>query len=437
VLLIVQRPSAWVAGLVILAVPVQPYVTTVAGEPVSVLFVACVLATTVATLEGGVAAAPRIKSSALVAVTPWIGLLLVLPTVLGHGEMHELLYLGMFVDIAWICTRVASLYPEGRLLVVLVFLGSAGVQSLFALVEYVTGRSIDLYGGAGNATYSAQSYFFTYGSSIRTTGTFFDPISLGNVLAMAFPLAVLVLLRRGLRPSYRWFGGAMALLIIAGLIVSLSRASWLGAIAGVLCMAAFSSGEQRRRALALSLSLIIGGLAVATIFYGPLITQRFDSILHPTASTVSTANGDRAREQLWKISWATFESDPVTGVGFGNLVGHIEAVLPGANSSTNASNTYLQYLAEGGVFGGAALVLFIGGMGVDLCRSKDIDWLYPALLGSSVSVAVTWVTDYTVRYYAVAGCLAVVVGLVASSSYRPVPDIVEGTSRRVLRAAVR
>ncbi|HXN58930.1 MAG TPA: O-antigen ligase family protein [Acidimicrobiales bacterium] len=415
-LLTVRRPSLWATGLVILTIPIEPYVMTIHGQPVSILFVTALQATVVVTIEGGLRHTQR--RSTLGAVSPWIALLLIIPTILGASVIHELLCVLMFVDVAWICTRVAFLYADGREVIVLVFIGLAGVQSLLALSEYISGHSINLYGGAGTPTYSTQDYFFTFGTNIRTTGTFFDPISLGNVLAMALPLALLVLLRRDSRTAYRWFAGAMALLVIGGLTVSLSRASWIGACAGVLCVAFFSRGVLRRRAFGLAATLLLGSLIIGSTLYGPALAARFDSIFHPTASTVRTAPGDKLREQDWNVSFGVFEQNPITGVGFGRLVAHLEAEIPGTDSSSQAQNTYLQYLAEGGVIGGAALLLLGAAVSNDLYRSRRTDWLYPGLVGSFVSVAIAWVTDYTVQYYAVAGCLAVAVGLAASSSYR-------------------
>ena len=314
-------------------------------------------------------------------------------------------------------------------MILLLLLASAGVQSALALVQHATGHQLNLYGGAGTATYSASNYFFNYGSAARTTGTFFDPISLGNVLAMALPLGLLVVLRKDTRMSYRLFAGAMGLLIVGGLTVSLSRASWLGAIAGVLCLPLFSRGDQRRRALALSGSLIVGGLLVASMLYGPVVASRFASILHPTASTVRTASGDKTREYDWNVSFGVFEENPVTGIGFGELASRLQSLIPGTSPSGHAQNTYIQYLAEGGVFG-AALLLLAGGVSVDLYRARRTDWLYPGLVGSFVSIAVVWVTDYTVRYYAVAGCVAIVVGLAASSSYKSADVASDLSSRR-------
>ena len=180
-------------------------------------------------------------------VLPYAMVLLLVPVALGVQPLHEVLYVLAFLDIAWLCGKVGGLYPDGRLLVVLFFVGSASLQALVALAQYVTGNAFNLYGGAGSATYSAQSYFFNYGTTARTTGTFFDPISLGNVLAMALPLALLLVLRSQLPGRVRLAAAAAGVILVGGLAVSLSRASWIAAAVGVIAVALFSHGDQRRQ----------------------------------------------------------------------------------------------------------------------------------------------------------------------------------------------
>jgi len=420
VLLTVRRPSLWAVGLVVLSVPLAPYVMTVGTQPVSILVATTGLATVVVLVEGGLRRGPGGRS-ALARTVPWILALLVLPTVLGGSLGHELLYLALIVDIGWMCTRVADLYPDGRLLLVLVFLGGAAGQAALALVQHSTGKQYSLYGGAGTATFSSAHYFFNYGSAARTTGTFFDPISLGNVLALALPLALVVVVRTDVRPARRWFAGCTGALLLGGLTVSLSRASWIGAVAGIVVVCLLSRGSQRRRAVTVATTLLVAALFVASTLYGPALTTRFDSILHPTASTVRTAAGDRARQTAWNFAITTFEQAPLTGVGIGNLAGRYEAHVVGSDSSTHASDVYLQYLAEAGLLGGAALVLLAGGVAVDLYRTRRTDLLAPGLTGAYATVAVTWVTDYTVRYYAVAGCFALLLGLTASARRQVAP----------------
>jgi len=416
VFLSVERPSGWAMGLVAITIPVEPYVATIHGQPISVLLAVLVVATFVVEIEAGGRRRTPLRSPALVRSIPYAMVLLLIPTATGVQPLHELLYVLAFLDIAWLCAKVGRLYPDGRLLIVLFFVGSASLQALVALAQYITNNAFNLYGGAGSATYSAQSYFFDYGTTARTTGTFFDPISLGNVLAIALPLAVLLALRAEISRRIRLGAAGAAALLIGGLAVSLSRASWMGATAGILAVAVFSRGDQRRRGAALAGVLIIGALSAASLLYGPAITSRFTSILHPTGSNVRTASEDKGREEDWAEALAVFEAHPITGVGFGHLVERLEAAVPGNGPSSQAQNTYLQYLAEGGIFGAGVLLLLVGGVCADLHRTRRVDWLYPGLAGASVGVAVTWVTDVTVRYYSVAGCLAILVGLIASAA---------------------
>jgi O-antigen ligase len=378
--------------------------------------VTLVVANIVVVVEDGGGRRPPPRTSALVRILPFATVLLLLPAGIGVQPLHELLYVLAFLDIAWLSAKVGAMYANGRLLVVLFFVGSASLQALVALAQYATNNAFNLYGGAGSATYSAQSYFFNYETTARTTGTFFDPISLGNVLAMALPLAFLLVLRTELPGRIRLAAAAGGVVLVGGLAVSLSRASWIAAVIGVLAVALFSRGDQRRRGALLAGVLIVGALSVASALYGPAITTRFTSILHPTSSNVRTASGDRAREEVWATALDVFDAHPVTGVGFGNLVDTLEATVPGSGPSSQAQNTYLQYMAEGGAFGAGVLLLLIGGVFTDLYRTRHTDWLHPGLVGAALGVAVTWVTDVTVRYYAVAGCLAILIGLIASAA---------------------
>ncbi len=439
-LLFSRRPGLWACGLMILVIPVAPFVASVGTFQISVLFAATALATVTVMLEGAVRSPSAGPLPALVVVTPLLIACSLVPIFRGDLVTHQLLYLALFVDIVWICLRTAANYPEGRTVITLAFIGMAALQGSAAVYEYVTGHRIDLYGGAGQATYAAQSYFFEYGHSARTSGTFFDPISLGNVLAMALPLALVLVLRRAEVPWVRVACLISLVPILAGIVVALSRASWIAATLAVLCVVLFSRGSQRLRALVLVVAVGVAAVVTVQSVYGPLVTTRFASIFHPTAAGVSTAKGDTIRQEQWHEAERLFSSNVVGGVGFGNLAPDFEAKIAGLDSTTHAQNVYLQYLAEGGLFGGAVLVLLAGGVVVDLRRGRRRDPLYPGLVGASVGVAATWVTDYTVRYFAVAGCFAVLLGLIASggsvaSPATPIGEPVTSLSEDVTQPA--
>lgn len=414
-LLFSRVPGLWATAIMILVIPIAPFVSSVGKFEISVLFAMAALATITLMCEGALRAPSSQRLPALVVVTPLVAACFLVPTFRGNEVTHQLLYLALFVDVGWVCLRAASTYGQGRLVVACAFVSMAGLQGLAAVYEYVTGSRINLYGGAGTATYQAQSYFFDYGSNIRTTGTFFDPISLGNVLIMALPIALVLMLRRQEASVVRLLGLASAVLMGAGIVVSLSRASWIAAALEVVCIILFSRGRDRGRALIFAGVMAITVAATIQALYGPVITERFNSIFHPTSSTVITAKGDHLRQMQWAEAERLFEQNKVGGIGFGNLPERFDETIPGLNNTTDAQSVYLQYLAEGGLFGGAVLVLLGGAAIIDVRRGKGRDPLYAGLMAALAGVAVTWVTDYTVRYYAVAGCLAVLLGLVATS----------------------
>jgi O-antigen ligase len=410
-LLVTPRPAAIAVALVVVAAPFTPFVMTLHGQKLSILLLCCVVAVPVVMLEGRVAAASR--RSALGRSLPWIAVLLAIPAVDGGALGETWVTVLTVAVIAWLCGRVATLYPDGRDLIVLSLLACAGLQGLLAVVQYATGHATNLY-GQGVATYSA-SYFFNYGTTVRTTGAFFDPISLGNVMALALPFGFLLAVRRDISPARRAIATVAALVITGGLVVSLSRAGWIAATAGVVLVALTSRGEQRRRAVTVAVAALAATAAVGLTLYGSVLTERVTSIVHPTSSSVRTANGDKLRLTEWRTALRIFFAHPLVGVGLRHLDTVLDQEIPGAGPQGNAQNLYLEYLGGGGIIGGAALATFLGAAARDIAAHWRSDPLGPALVGAGVAVLIEWVTDVTVFYTGVAACVAVLVGLIASS----------------------
>ena len=370
-------------------------------------------------IEGRVWEDIRGPRSALATIFPWALLALLLPSIAGGVVIHQIFYFAMVADIVWLCVRAARMYPDGRVVIAVMFVVMAGLQSLTAIYEFKTGHFLNLYGSAGNNTYATSKYFFVFKNSVRTTGTFFDPISLGNVLALALPLAMVIAISSQVKASWRALCVISIVAIMPALVISLSRASWIGAMVGLVAACVFARHGERERAFMASIALVVVTVIAALSYFGLTLIARFQTLLHPTSLSASTRNGDLARQAGWSASLHTFYQHPFAGVGFGRLLSTLEN-LPGANANAHASSVYLQYLAEGGLLGGLALLLFAVAIVVDLRRAGRNDVLFPALVGCSAVLAATWYTDFTVRYNAVAGCVAVIIGLIASGSQRVV-----------------
>ncbi len=148
---------------------------------------------------------------------------------------------------------------------------------------------------------------------------------------------------------------------------------------------------------------------------GPELATRFESIANPTAATTKTSDGDRERLELWQGATGAAEGSPVAGVGIGEIGPALARQGAPSGPGAHAHSTYLQLLAEGGALGATALLLVVlgtlrgVGAGLRLAGAS-----FAGVAGGVVCVLVVWITDYTVRYTAVAAFMAVLVGIAAS-----------------------
>jgi O-antigen ligase len=431
-----------VAGTVIVA-PFAAYPLTLKGIGVPAILpfglVAVVLAVTTGGHGGpgsGPRGAPQGAGSNLGRAAPFIAALLLLPVLAGTqlsatGDhiSSPLVVVGTLLAMSWLVSRAAAT-PEGTRLVIAAVVASAVLQAALAIWEFQAGRTLNLFTSTQSSF--ASGYFFSYGASNRPTGSYADPISLGNVLAIALPLTTVAALayrrsrngQNGARQAHRGLGAGWTLPILVmaagmfiglGLVLTFSRMSWIAALAG-LALAVLLRPRGARARLAGGL-LLLGGLAIviAVAAAGPTLGTRYDSIFHPTAANVSTANGDRTRQQLWKAALDVAVQHPIAGVGFDKLAPELATHVADVSILSHAHSTYLQLAAEGGlVLGIGALSLFALALGRDLRNGLRTSPLAAGLAGSILALAICWTTDYTIRYEAVAASVAPLIGLIAA-----------------------
>jgi O-antigen ligase len=428
-----------VAGTVIIA-PFAAYPFTLKGIGVPAILpfalVGVVLAVATGPHGGARSSAPQGAGSALGQAAPFIAALLLLPVLAGTqvsatGDhiSSPLVVVGTLLAMSWLVARAAAT-AEGTRLVIAAVVASAVLQAALAIWEFQTGRTLNLF--TSSQTSFASGYFFSYGASNRPAGSYADPISLGNVLAIALPLTTVAALAYRRSPNSQngarqaqlgpGTGWTLPVLVMAagmfiglGLVLTFSRMSWIAALAG-LALAVLLRPKGARARLAGGL-LLLGGLAIviAVAAAGPTLRTRYDSIFHPTAANVSTANGDRTRQQLWKAALDVAVQHPVAGVGFDKLAPELAMHVADVSILSHAHSTYLQVAAEGGlVLGIGALSLFALALGRDLRTGLRTSPLAAGLAGSILALAICWTTDYTIRYEAVAASVAPLIGLIAA-----------------------
>jgi len=402
----VPRPVEAMVAVLIFAIPFAGFNAKFSVH-IPLLLPLALLATITAILDS---APPSASKGRLVKASPLIVGALLLTMVLGKTSIDDVTVLASVVLFAWLTAR-ATAAPSGMRLAVAALTLSAALQELIALYEYKTGHRLNLYSSPGKQAYGSH-YFFGFDRQQRATGAFYDPISLGNFLALSLPIITAAAIQAR-RPLFRVLALAAAVLTSLGLVVTLSRMSWIGAAVGVIAVVVLSPPGRRARAV-----LVTGGLAVAlaasaVAVAGPALVSRFDTIANPTSTQSSKTNnqGDLDRLHIWTAAIDTFKAHPLTGVGFSGVQGQLDNRLRNAGPDVHSHSTYLQFLAAGGIVGGAALVLFLLTLIADAFTARRRPYMAGAL-GATLALLVIWSSDFVLRYSGVAATVAVVIGLV-------------------------
>jgi O-antigen ligase len=412
-LVIVADPARLLTAVLVFALPFSGYKTTFGGVQVTLLTLLAALALAALAFTRPAAWRPtRMAAWSVVAL-----LLLVVPFALGQHRSEPLKALATMLAIGWLVAAVGR--GGGARLLAGAFVASATLQSLIAVWEYKTGHLISVYGSAGTRSFD-QNYFFNVDHVNRPVGTFFDPNSLGNMLAVALPFALWLAMRPNARRGERLLAGAAGCVVAAGLVLTLSRMSWIAAAAGVLIAAALLPRRHRARALIGVATIATVTLLVASATAGPTLVHRAQSILSPTSRQTATAQGDELRKHIWSATYAVWREQPLLGTGFGELTPALVRRRPEITLQGHAHSVYLGVLGQAGIVGAIALLTFLGAsLRAGLAGRRRDPLLAGAVLGAFVAVLVVWTTDYTIRYEPVAGVFGVVFGFLAALDRSP------------------
>lgn len=425
-LLTIDNPLAVVTGLIVVAAPFAGSYETFQGVHIPLLVPLIVCGLVILSFSEPQAG----RRSALFTGAVALVLALIIPLVESPDKASAVSDLGSLFIGAYFASRVSS-RRGGFLILAWSFIGSALLQACLALWESKTGHQLNLYGTAGSQTISVGSqYTFSYVNATRPPGAFYDPISLGNMLAVAVPLGVGLTVHH-IR-SRQWMPVAIAAVavavIVAGLEVTLSRMSWIGAAAG-LVVAALAFPRPVRRVLVSSLGLALVVAVLLGVFSGQSASiQRLGSITHPLSES-STGQGDVLRVQIWHRVLSIALAHPVTGVGFERLKTLLAGQLVVAGTQSHAHDTYLQLFAEGGAIALIGLLVVLLCLERDLLRLLRLDRVWgAALAGCSVALMICWLTDVTIRYSGVAMFMGMVFGMVAGRSREDAQTVAPGPS---------
>ena len=178
-----------------------------------------------------------------------------------------------------------------------------------------------------------------------------------NMLAGALLLGTLAAAGLTLRSSRwpRWFGTALTAAGLYALLLTFSRAAWLGLAAGGLALAAglWRAGTLRR-ALPLALSLLAAGALFAALYW-PFVLARAG-----TGSETTEQRSVADRVVYTQFALQAIGEFPLAGVGIGNFPWRASYYLTSVGfdlRGDNVHNVYLSAWAELGTVGLGLLVV--------------------------------------------------------------------------------
>jgi O-antigen ligase len=267
------------------------------------------------------------------------------------------------------------------------------LESLYALIQEVNGSTRVLW------TDRPEQY------GLRASGTYLCPNHFANVLALLFPLALVLIFL----PEAGFPLRLMAIYFLAvsapALYWSQSRSGWLGMLGGVAVTGLLLAWRKSRLWFLMALvalPLLAAALGWVAWQALPAVRERFGAVLE---------NPEKAggiRMAMWRDAPAMFRDQPWRGFGGGSYVWvyppyqrHVRQHL----TWDFPHNEYIQLLLE---YGAAGLALALAGLlgcawglgrGILLARSREAAWLLAGAGGGFVASLIHACFDFNFHVF--------------------------------------
>jgi len=391
--------------------------TQIPGVPLQLIeFVVAGVAVLVAMRRLGLGDPPLAWAAPLnwiLALALWV--LLALPSAVDHdlavGQTAQLV--GGLLFMATVLAAITTARDVRRLMAVFV-----AVSAVIALAAVASGEQLQSQFGGGLVTG-------------RATGIFTEPNQFGAMCSMAALVGIgLTLSAR--RTAIKLLGAAATIAIIVGLLLSLSRGSWIGFTLGIVVMVVMLP-RARRALLVISVPLVIIAAGLGAFAPGnPAVTV----VSQRLSSTVSgeVRNPYDERPAIYAEAGREIVDSPITGQGPGGFPVSASRAGSEAQSVTpdHAHNILLTWAAESGIPAALMIVGFALHLGFkthEVSRrlrpgTRDYDRAtLSGLAAAAISVVGQGTVDYVLRgpvvFYA---ALAIVGALMAMLHVaRPAP----------------
>ena len=267
--------------------------------------------------------------------------------------------------------------------------------------------------------------------------------------ALAYPIAVMQRDNRrhesAARPSIKaCIAISVFVLLLVGIILSLSRMGFVAMLSSIFVVVAavvltrnpHNLPETRDRQW--PKWLMVGGLAVV-VGLGFFYLQTDALVARFALTGVPGDVSSETRIQIWKDTKQLIKDYPLFGCGAGSYDScflRYKTVAP-MNTVDYAHNDYLQVLAEFGVFGFVAGLIFVARLLMLTIRgafsrgSSDNRFIAIACLGSMTAILLHSLVDFNMYVPTNGFAFAWVLGLAAAASprRRKIPEKLAGSSR--------
>jgi len=237
----------------------------------------------------------------------------------GFDPLRGLLFVGIFgTSLLWHCSLL-RFYREPNVAEAIFWAYlSTGTLAAAAAIAMVVTRT------------PASLYALQHG---RATGTFVLPGELAAYLIVMLPVAYAAT-REAHQSALRALGWIAMAIGLAALVLTFSRAGWIGAAAAAAFFVAVRSRGSRHGHLVALLSIAAGAVAVLLLF-----------------NSHHDPSEDYTRLSIWQAALQIIDRFPLTGVGpfdFPSLYALVH--VPDADATAfHAHSIYLTFFAEGGI----------------------------------------------------------------------------------------
>ncbi len=244
--------------------------------------------------------------------------------------IRVLVYAGLFFAVLNNLHR-----QESMQIIVLTLVFLAMLVAGYAIFQFFTG--------------SNKVWHFISPYEHRGSGTFISPNNCAGFLEMILPLALAWVLVSRAKPTLKVFVGYAALVILCGIVVTVSRGGWIAT--GLTLVALFSvllfHRTYRLPSLVILVVLIGGGLVFLPRSH--FFKARFKEI------TKNDRINSNVRFELWLPAVQMWRTNPWWGVGPGHYDYRFRAWRPVTEQRQpdHAHNDYVETLADWGVAGTA------------------------------------------------------------------------------------